>query len=398
MADHYNVTINEPQLALQADVPVIDQVSATDAAWLQLLIGCGLSDAFSWARLPHELSQGQQQRLDMACHFAFPADPVIIDGFCEHLDDATARAVAWTAGAMARKLGRGLIVATVRAELAADLRPDVIIRKTWDPEPHVETLTAWPGCCSLIERIRYRPGTLADWRKLKHLHYAAGDPATVHSAHVLHLDTDPAPIAVALLSWPDLHSAARNLDTDDRYKLQGNAEATHRLNREVVKLSRIVIAPEFRGIGLTRMLLAELIEKVRPRYIESTTALGRWNPFLLSLGFREVPQATAAAEADLLEWAESTRVPPQVALDSSALRVHVDGLSVRGAREARRIVWRHYHHFVLHRRTRKPYPKVVPAPTDDRWPEAFDLAASRINGRPTYYILGPLDPMTGLPE
>ena len=73
------------------------------------------------------------------------------------------------------------------------------------------------------------------------------------------------------------------------------------------------------------------------------------------------------------------------------------GEARRKAREAKQLVWSHYHHFVLHRRTKKPVTKQVPGPRDPAWIKAAELASRRLVERPSYWIVGLIDGMAGMP-
>lgn len=284
-----------------------------------------------------------------------------------------------------------MLIATTQPDIATDLKADMVIRCNWTPEPAVIAPEHTSNTCSLLDGITFRRGDHGDWSKLAHLHYAAGDPATTHSYHVAEIEGMPGPAAVLVFSYPDLHSAARNLATEEAYKIGGSREAAMRLNREVKKLARIVVAPEVRGIGISRRLIEHAVTQIDARYIETVAAMGTHHNFLKSVGFREVPQTPAEIEAKIYAAASIDRTPPHVMLDSTELAAWVETLSVRRGREWRRLCWQHWHHFSIHRRTRKPMPKVVPGPTDPRWADAWQMMAARIGGRPSYWILGPIE-------
>lgn len=358
----------------------------------------GLSDPFTWCRLPSELSDGQQARLRLARMLNEDDGPIFIDEYLATLDRITARAVAWATQRALRRRGRGALLVTSHDDLVDDIAPDILVNVGWDSEPRVTFAERRPPCSTVDDDITYRRGDAGDWSRLKHLHYAAGDPATVHSYHVLECVDMDAPAAIAVISYPDLHSAARNLATDDAYKIGGNRERAQRLNREVLKLSRVVVTPELRGCGLARRLVGEIWDRLECRYLECVTAMGRFSKWLEHSGFREVPQTPATIEAELMDWSKRVGIPERVSLDASDLQDCIDGLSVREARTGRRLVWAYYHHFVLHRRSRSARPKKIPGPKHDQWPEAFDVVARRLHGRPSYWIIGPRDTMTGMPS
>lgn len=379
----------ETRITAPPDRPIIESWDVPASESVRRLGEVGLSDPFMWCRVPSELSVGQRARLQVA-HAIYSDDPFpVLDEFLTGLDRVTAHASAWSIQRAVRRLGKSLCVATCHGELALDLQPDVLLTCHWSEAPRIAYGERARSACSILADVSYEPGTTLDWHRLKHLHYAAGEPGTIHSVHVLRHPAMVDPVAVAVLSYPSLHSAARNLATDDRYQIGTDREAARRLNREVLLLSRLVVTPELRSAGLASRLVAEILERRLSRYVECSTAMGIHTRFLTNSGFREVPQTPSTQEADLQSWASRVRVPPHAQLDPDLLEDWINRLSVRQARDGRRIVWRYYHHYVLHRRTRAPVVRKIPGPLDPHWPDAYALAAQRLTLRPTYWIAGP---------
>lgn len=371
---------------------IIETMHPEPAAATRLLTQVGLSDPYTWCRTPEEISCGQRERLKLAHLLANPGDIIVADEFLHALDEVTAAAVAWTFGRACRKAGKTLLCASTTDRHAIHLRPDIIINQKWRPHPEIETPDWDTSRSPLLDEFTITRGTHQEWSQLSHLHYAAGDPATTHSYWVARHPKMFGPAGVVVYSYPDLHSAARNLATTDAYKIGGSREAAMKLNREVRKLSRIVISPEVRGIGLSRRLIMETVPLLNIRYVETVAAMGEHHGFLKSIGFTQVPQTPAAIEASIYAAADQDQAPPDALLDADILQRWTETLSVRRRREWRRLCWHHWHHFSIHRRTRAPLPKVIPEPGDPRWPSAWAMLSSRIGGRPTYWILGPIGP------
>lgn len=377
-----NADTTRPIIDAWPDVPIRERVARLSTA--------GLADPFTWARTPGELSVGQRARFDAIDRIHASTRVVVIDEFLTGLDRPTARAVAWAIGKVVRRSGKVLVACTSVDDIADDLRADVIVRINWTASPTYER-PAWDAAeCSLHDDLRYATGSVADWHALAPLHYAAGDPGTVHSVHTLTHPSVSGPVAVAVMSYPPLACAARNLATGDEFKGRSSRAIANRINREVLLLSRVVVTPEFRCAGIGTRIVREAIERTTARYVECSTSMGKYSRFLANAGMREVPQASGPSEAALQAWASLTEVPPHVQLDTEAFIAWVDALSVRGRREARRIVWAHYHQFVVHRRTNAPPPKKVPGHKSTHWPKAFDFASRRLRERPSYWIIGPL--------
>ena len=366
--------------------PLIESWETPPARNVERLTRAGLGDPFTWCRTFDELSDGQKARYELADLTSWKDRTVIIDEFCNSLDRITARAVAWSAAKTIRQRNCQAIFICNQTDIIDDLSPDFHIETNWQGVPKITERAATSPACTLLNQLHYRPGQPSDWQKLKVLHYAAGDPATRHSIHVLdHPDIDH-PAAVALLSYPDMHSQGRNVFTNDRYQRNANVADTKRLNEEVKRLSRIVVAPELRNCGIARTLIEHIVSTVPMRYLECSTQLGRFNRFLESAGFVNVPQPHADAEANLRDLATTYAAPSGVGIDPAELHEWCERLSVRKRRDFRRAVWLTYHHYKLHRRTRSRRPAKVADASDPRWSEAFDLAAQRLEGRPAYWI------------
>lgn len=382
---------------IDPDKPVID-LFGSDSKGIRAIGAVGLADASTFGRRADELSVGQRARLELGLALIDDKPLILVDEFLAHLDRPTAKAVAWAAQRSIRRFGKTALFLTAHDDLAEFLQPDYHFVTGWAEEAQQAGREVIERECPLLSSCSISKGTTADWLALKSLHYAAGNPATVHSIWTAAHPEINGPAGVVVASYPDLHSAARNLATDSKYQNVQDRRVASVLNREVVKISRIVICPQLRGIGLAGQMLEHIVPRLGVRYVECVTSMSRWSRFLERVGFREVPQTCHPVEAELMDWASRERPPAAAHLDGAELMKWIDALSVRGRRVGRRIVWSYYHHFVLHRRTKGSRPKNVPNPDDPRWGEAADLAARRLTERPAYWIIGPIDPMTGLPE
>lgn len=378
--------------------PLIDCWDGIPAQNVHQLTSVGLGDAVLWCRTYDELSDGQKARFDAADLMYGYGDLVVIDEFLTKLDRITAKAVAWSIGNLARRIGIGCIFVCPTNDLVDDIGPDKHIKVGLEPEPEVHRCGWNRPSCSLRKTASYRQGTRQDWNGLKHLHYAAGDPATTHSCHVIELDGLDHPAAVMIFSYPNLHSAPRNLALKDHFKLRSGTNAARLLNQEMLLLSRIVVAPEVRTCGFAHILISEAIKRTDIKWLECSTAMGRYNRFLLKIGFTEVPQALHQVECEWIDYCTQMDLDGRDALDPGRLASAIDRQSVRHQRRGRALVWSLYHHFVLHKRTRARRPARVADAKDTRWKAAYDLAARRISDRPAYFLLdcssvpGPSDP------
>lgn len=145
-------------------------------------------------------------------------------------------------------------------------------------------------------------GTSADYLQLAQHHYKAGRPGTVTSVLVMH-DTEATdivarfrcrreptppresqPIGVLVRSYARLSCQLRDLATAGRYtRLEPRARA-RMLNHEVRVISRVVIDPRYRGLGLAVQLVKRALAQPETTYTEALAAMGRVNPFFEKAG------------------------------------------------------------------------------------------------------------------
>ncbi len=153
----------------------------------------------------------------------------------------------------------------------------------------------------LVERLVLRGGTLADYRALAEFHYLRQAPVT--ATRVLTL-VDPTPgvlerwgdaprgdgrvVGVLVESLPALGCALRDRALGGRYRGWSDRSAAARLlNAEVRCISRVVVHPQWRGLGLAVRLVREAMSTMSTPYLEALASMGRVHPFFALAGMRE---------------------------------------------------------------------------------------------------------------
>ena len=151
-------------------------------------------------------------------------------------------------------------------------------------------------------RLVLGAGTLADYAALSSHHYRGGRPATATRVLVLR---DPTPsaaerwrgtpgqravgetVGVLVESLPALSCSLRDHATDGRYAASGGLTPSQRarlLNAEVRCISRVVLDPRWRGLGLAVRLVRAALDSATTRFTESLAAMGRVHPFFVYAG------------------------------------------------------------------------------------------------------------------
>jgi GNAT superfamily N-acetyltransferase len=68
----------------------------------------------------------------------------------------------------------------------------------------------------------------------------------------------------------------------------GDLHKARLINDEIARISRVVIHPKFRGIGLGAFLVEETLPKVNVKVIEVLAVMARYNPFFEKAGMLRV--------------------------------------------------------------------------------------------------------------
>lgn len=138
-------------------------------------------------------------------------------------------------------------------------------------------------------RVSVAPGRFKDFETLARFHYIPrrpGTPADIVAAWH-QLPGRPARcIAVGVLSWPTALHAARQKALD----LNGLPlrQRLKWVNEKIRTISRVIVHPTYRSIGLSSVIVRALIVRCPTRYIETSAMMARAAPLFDCAGMRRI--------------------------------------------------------------------------------------------------------------
>jgi GNAT superfamily N-acetyltransferase len=136
-------------------------------------------------------------------------------------------------------------------------------------------------------RFTLAPGTARDYDALARFHYLAGRPATFAAiVRVAYAGADEPPrvVAVGVLSYPAITCFARERALG--LCMHDGRERARFVNAHVRTISRVIVHPQFRALGLATALVRRLIEICPTRYVEAIAHMGRAHPLFERAGMR----------------------------------------------------------------------------------------------------------------
>jgi ABC-type lipoprotein export system ATPase subunit/GNAT superfamily N-acetyltransferase len=268
-------------LSLNRNTPIIDATGKNTQEALEMLSRVGLNDAFLFLRSYSELSDGQKHRYHIARLAETPKQWWLLDEFTSTLDRDTAKIVAYNLQKLARQRGKAVIAATTHTDLLKDLVPDVHVHKRYGKELAIRYYpNARARGCSLTRQMRVEQGTLQDYKALSQFHYRAGRCPPPRKIFVLKRRGELCGVIVYSFPSPVTFGRSRVW----RGSLQ-------RLQREVSVISRVVVHPKYRSIGLGAKLVGETLALAGTPCVEAVAVMAKYNPFFERAGMRRIAES-----------------------------------------------------------------------------------------------------------
>ncbi|MFI4859506.1 MAG: GNAT family N-acetyltransferase [Phycisphaerales bacterium JB063] len=171
------------------------------------------------------------------------------------------------------------------------------------------------------DRLVLAPGSAADYAALAEHHYRAARPATMMRVLTLrdpapgvvdrYLQREPEgrPVAVLVESLASLSCKLRDLALCGRYASLPARMRGKLLNQEVRCISRVVVDPRYRGLGLAVRLVRHALASATTPYTEALAAMGAVSPFFEKAGMLAYHRQRHAHDERLLAALASAGLP-----------------------------------------------------------------------------------------
>jgi len=184
----------------------------------------------------------------------------------------------------------------------------------------------------IIRRCPFR-----EYKKLAQFHYRAGNPGPVDKCFGLyHLSDEPSSpnhkseikdqrsvsrsrlIGIIVYSMPPLNNQLRNLATNHRYSaIPAIKTRAQMINREIRTISRVIIHPQFRSLGLATELVKRTLPLAKTLFVEASAVMGLINPFFTKAGMKMFTAPNDLKRETLLAAFQYINVTPEELLDTN---------------------------------------------------------------------------------
>jgi GNAT superfamily N-acetyltransferase len=186
-------------------------------------------------------------------------------------------------------------------------------------------------------------------------------------------------VAVIVYSRAPLSLAARNRATGGRYCTAGLGRvATGELiNRELRIISRVVVTPNWRGLGLASRLVAATLPLAGTPYVEALAAMGQMHPLFVRAGMTAYPQPPSKEGERLRAALEAAGLGQADRRSADRLAAALESLAPPARALAEREIarWARSYLGAKNHRVNRP---------DRR--RRLDLVARHLDAAPVYYL------------
>jgi ABC-type lipoprotein export system ATPase subunit len=280
-ADLGSEATDTKDLTINPDEPIIETLGKNTTQAIELLSQVGLNDAFIFLRPYKQLSDGQKHRYLTALLIASGKPFWLVDEFTSTLDRDTAKILAFNLQKAARKHGKAVIAATTHRDIFRDLAPNVHIHKRYGKEVTVHYYPkAYVDRCSLTEQMSIAAGTTKDYKALSEFHYRAGRTPPARKVFTLKRRKELCG-AIVYCYPPPMSFGRKQVWKGDMKQLQ----------HDISVVSRVVIHPKYRSIGLGEKLVKDTLLFAGTPYVEAVAVMAKYNPFFEKAGMQKITES-----------------------------------------------------------------------------------------------------------
>ena len=231
--------------------------------------------------------------------------------------------------------------------------------------------------CTLSRKIQIAEGCYDDYKELSRYHYRDEKTGpftnifTIKPKQYSYLDVKT--IGVIVYSMPNPSLELRNIATNNFFTGLDRSTQIALLNKTVRRISRLIIEPRFRGLGLASHLVRETMPRLNIPIIEASGIMGMVNPFFERAGMASYKAPLKTSAARLTEALNSVAIDESLFIDPQQVHQKIESLPVK----EREFIEREFRVF-LKSFGNKRYSVTSPRQTR--------FVLTRLTERPIYYI------------
>jgi hypothetical protein len=234
--------------------------------------------------------------------------------------------------------------------------------------------------CTIKKYLKIVPGTIEDYKNLARFHYRHSKTGPTAAVYKI-IDTHPQRcriepiVGIIIYSLPLAGVQLRNIATGGLFTQLGSSSVNLQLiNQNIRTISRVVIEPRYRALGLAYELVQKTMPMLKMAYIEALAVMGKVNPFFEKAGMLKFEAAESSKSVRLRQALSVVGIEESDTVDIE--RTHEKLLALN--HKAKNFIDREIYNFLSN------YGRRVKNAPDSLNKTEFII--SKLSDRPLYYL------------
>ncbi len=186
--------------------------------------------------------------------------------------------------------------------------------------------------CSVTKKLQIVPGCLDDYKKLACFHYRDSRIGPFVVIFAIRLGKAPGArlgaetVGVIVYTMPSVGVELRNIATGNLFSGLDKGTRLALINKNIRCISRVIIEPRFRGLGLASRLVRETMPRMGVPIVEAMAVMGLVNPFFEKAGMKAFVAKMPARCVQLVEAFSLVGIEKEELIDPEGVQQKLDRL------------------------------------------------------------------------
>jgi hypothetical protein len=227
--------------------------------------------------------------------------------------------------------------------------------------------------CSVCENLQIVPGCLDDYRQLARYHYCGSHHGPASAIFLMSRAGSKTPVGVIVYSNAPAVLELRNIATNHIFTGLDRSTQLELINTNIRRISRVIVEPRFRGLGLASRLVRQTMPLVNVPIVEAVAVMGWINPFFERAGMKAYKAKPSVAGVQFIEALSVIGIEQTELIDPVRVQHKFDRLGDSQAR----FIEQQVRYFLKNHGRRRDMPPGL---------ERTRYILTKLTARPVYYI------------
>ena len=190
--------------------------------------------------------------------------------------------------------------------------------------------------CTITKHLEIRLAKRFVYDALARFHYRSHCPAVCAAIYAMYdtwhgrLSCGDTPVGIIVYTMPAMELAARNTAIGEIFEgCRSREQRMKIINENIRRISRVIIDPRYRGLGLAARLVRETMPLINVPIVEAIAVMGRVNPFFEKAGMRAYPTRISHQCGQMLKALKTVGIEQRLFIQPREVQRRFDAMDGR---------------------------------------------------------------------